>query len=85
MRLDDPDDDVHPLLALGARRFQHLVSLANPRRGPKEDLQSALSLALSVLQQCFWRRPFVVISAVLRHGSTVSKSGILVQLKQIAL
>jgi hypothetical protein len=55
MRLDDPDHEVHPLAPLGLRGRQHLVRLADPRRGADEHLEAAAPFLIGLPKQCLWR------------------------------
>ena len=57
MRLDDADDDVDALAALRLRRHQHLVGLANPRRGADKYLEATAGLAFGRRQQRLRGRP----------------------------
>mgnify|MGYP001162059181 CR=1 FL=1 len=41
VRLDHADDDIRPLLQLGAAGLQHLIGLADARCGPHEDFEAA--------------------------------------------
>ena len=66
--LDDADDDVDALLALGARRRQHGEGLADAGRSPEEDLQlAALRLGLLLLEAA---QDLVGIRALVRHGAS---------------
>ena len=51
MRLDDADDDIDALAPLGLRRQQHLVGLADARRGAEENLQPAAAFLLGRVEQ----------------------------------
>ena len=45
VRLDHADDDIDALVPLGARRLQHLVGLADARRGAEKILSRPSGLA----------------------------------------
>ena len=53
VRLDDADDDIDPFAPLGLRRQQHLVGLADARRGAEKNLQPAAALLFGRGEQCF--------------------------------
>ena len=71
VRLDDADDDVDALLQLGAGRLQHLVGLADPRRGTHEDLEPAHMLPFppGCLQQGIRRGSLLRVASLIRHRS----------------
>ena len=64
MGLDDADDDVDALAALGLRRLQHLVGLADARRRAEEDLELAAAFLHRRLEQRIGRRPLVTFGSI---------------------
>ena len=53
MRLDDADDDIDAVAPLGLRGQQHLVGLADPRRGAEKNLQPPAAFLFCRGEQCF--------------------------------
>ena len=51
VRLDDPDDHIDALAPLGLRRQQHLVGLADARRGAEKDLEPTAALLIGGVEQ----------------------------------
>ena len=54
MRLDDADEDIDPVAPLGLRGKQHLIGLADSRRGAEKNLQPPAALLLGRGEQRFW-------------------------------
>ena len=66
--LDQAHDHVDALAPARLRRDQHLVGLADARRGAEEDLELAPRLALRLLQQLVGRRAPVGLAVGAGHG-----------------
>src|SRR5262249_44693540 len=67
MRLDDAGDDVYAGHALGARRLEHRVGLADARGGAEEDLQLAARPARLLLSDA--KEELVGIGPSIRHAA----------------
>ena len=52
VRFDDADDDIDAVAPPGLSRQQHLVGLADPRRGAEKNLQPAAALLFCRGEQC---------------------------------
>ena len=67
--LDDADDDVVAVLLAGLGLLQHLVGLADARRGADEDseLADAPLFAARRFEQGFRRRPMFGVAPLIRH------------------
>src|SRR5262249_4615276 len=50
VRLDDADDHIEALAPLGLRRLQHLIGLADTRRGAEKDFQPSPAFLLSRIE-----------------------------------
>ncbi len=71
MRLDDANDDIDPLTPLGLSRQQHLVGLADARRGAEKDLQPSAAFLLRRGEQRLRGRS----SLALRHRVNIIHMG----------
>ena len=71
--LDDTDHDVDALFPAPARRLQHLVGLADARRGAEEDFQLAARFLLRRLQESVGRGAGIFTQG--RHGRSLSPLG----------
>ena len=74
VRLDHAGDDVHAFLALGPRRLQHLVGLADARCRADEDLEPTDVGASPPcrLQQGIRRGSLLGVASLIGHGSHAS-------------
>ncbi len=70
VRLDDADHDIDALAPLGLCREQHLIGLADARRGAEKDLEAAATFLPGRVEQCLrrWSR------LSLRHRGNVGRS-----------
>src|SRR6516225_5397487 len=72
VRFDDPDNDVHALFELGARRLQHLIGLTNAWSGTNKDLQTAAASTLlspRLSEQSLRRGTLFWVGALIWHRS----------------
>lgn len=75
VRLDDADDNVLAVDPAGVAGDEHLVGLADARRGSQEDLQTAARLLRRLFKQGFGRRPLRVIRKILWAHCPLSVTG----------
>jgi hypothetical protein len=69
MGLDDADGDIVAIFLASMRLLQHLVGLADARRGADKDSELAdpAFFAARRLEQSFWRGPMFGVAPLVRH------------------